>query len=48
MQKMWQKEVNRPESTFIRLEFIVPTFVTNVTEYLCTGWVFFSDKFRLF
>ena len=27
----------------------VPTFVTKVTEYLCSGWVFFSsDKFRLF
>ena len=29
--------------------FIVPTFDTKVTEYLCSGWVFFSsDKFRLF
>ena len=28
---------------------IVPTFDTKVTEYLCSGWVFFSsDKFRLF
>ena len=27
----------------------VPTFDTKVTEYLCSGWVFFSsDKFRLF
>ena len=31
------------------LLFIVPTFDTKVTEYLCSGWVFFSsDKFRLF
>ena len=31
------------------LEFFVPTFDTKVTEYLCSGWVFFSsDKFRLF
>ena len=28
--------------------FIVPTFDTKVTEYLCSGWVFFSDIFRLF
>ena len=29
--------------------FFVPTFVTKVTEYLCSGWVFFpSDKFRHF
>ena len=29
--------------------FFVPTFDTKVTEYLCSGWVFFSsDKFRLF
>ena len=28
---------------------VVPTFVTKVTEYLCSGWVFFSsDKFRHF
>ena len=28
---------------------VVPTFDTKVTEYLCSGWVFFSsDKFRLF
>ena len=28
---------------------VVPTFDTEVTEYLCSGWVFFSsDKFRLF
>ena len=33
----------------ISIEFIVPTFDTKVTEYLCSGWVFFSsDKFRLF
>ena len=25
-----------------------PTFDSKVTEYLCSGWVFFSDKFRLF
>ena len=26
--------------------FFVPTFDTKVTEYLCSGWVFFSsDKF---
>ena len=26
----------------------VPTFDTKVTEYVCSGWVFFSsDKFRL-
>ena len=32
-----------------KLEFIVPTFDTKVTEYLCSGWVIFSsDKFRLF
>ena len=31
------------------LDVIVPTFDTKVTEYLCSGWVFFSsDKFRLF
>ena len=31
------------------VKFIVPTFYTKVTEYLCSGWVFFSsDKFRLF
>ena len=24
-----------------RLEVIVPTFDTKVTEYLCSGWVFF-------
>ena len=30
-------------------ELVVPTFETKVTEYLCSGWVFFSsDKFRLF
>ena len=30
-------------------QLIVPTFDTKVTEYLCSGWVFFSsDKFRLF
>ena len=29
--------------------FFVPTFDTKVTEYLCSGWVFFSsDKFRIF
>ena len=28
--------------------FIVPTFNTKVTEYLCWGWFFLSDKFRLF
>ena len=29
--------------------FIVLTFDTKVTKYLCSGWVFFSpDKFRLF
>ena len=25
----------------INLVFIVPTFDTKVTEYLCSGWVFF-------
>ena len=31
------------------MQIIVPTFDTKVTEYLCSGWVFFSsDKFRLF
>ena len=31
------------------LVLIVPTFDTKVTEYLCSGWVFFSsDKFQLF
>ena len=30
-------------------DIFVPTFDTKVTEYLCSGWVFFSsDKFRLF
>ena len=30
-------------------DLVVPTFDTKVTEYLCSGWVFFSsDKFRLF
>ena len=29
--------------------FFFPSFATKVTEYLCSGWVFFSsDKFRLF
>ena len=29
--------------------FVVPTFDTKVTEYLCSGWFFFSsEKFRLF
>ena len=28
---------------------VVPIFDTKVTEYLCSGWVFFSsDNFRLF
>ena len=27
---------------------VVPTFDTKVTDYLCSGWVFFSDNFRLF
>ena len=27
-----------------KLMIIVPTFVT---EYLCSGWVFSSDKFRI-
>ena len=36
-------------SNFKLTSFIVPTFDTKVTEYLCSGWVFFSsDKFRLF
>ena len=31
------------------ISVVVPTFDTKVTEYLCSGWVFFSsDKFRLF
>ena len=30
-------------------KLVVPTFDTKVTEYLCSGWVFFSsDKFPLF
>ena len=34
---------------FHYLTVFVPTFDTKVTEYLCSGWVFFSsDKFRLF
>ena len=34
---------------FSKVNIIVPTFGTKVTEYLCSGWVFFSsDKFRLF
>ena len=28
-------------------KIFVPTFVTKVTEYLCTGW-FFLDKFLTF
>ena len=27
--------------TLIRTNIIVPTFDTKVTEYLCSGWVFF-------
>ena len=35
----------RPDTSSL----VVPTFDTKVTEYLCSGWVFFSsDKFRLF
>ena len=42
---MWRELVF--DAHFVAL--IVPTFDTKVTEYLCSGWVFFSsDKFRLF
>ena len=34
---------------FVLIMIIVPTFDMKVTEYLCSGWVFFSsDKFGLF
>ena len=40
------KKLSEP---FLTCRIIVPTFDTKVTEYLCSGWVFFSsDKFRLF
>ena len=45
---------NMPSNSFCILYFtimsiIVPTFLTKVWEYLCSGWVFFSSgKFRLF
>ena len=32
----------------VEMSPIVPPFDTKVTEYLCPGWVFSSDKFRLF
>ena len=36
----------RPNRIFTNLRLIVPTFVTKVTRYLCSGWFFFSsDKF---
>ena len=42
-------EVLKIERCTELLRIIVPTFDTKVTEYLCSGWVFFSsDKFRLF
>ena len=42
-------EINLPDWVTFSLMFIVPTFDTKVTEYLCSEWVFFSsDKFRLF
>ena len=28
--------------------FIVPTFDTKVTEYLCSGWVFFFGQISTF
>ena len=35
----------RPDTSSL----VFPTFDMKVTEYLCSGWVFFSsDKFRLF
>ena len=46
-------EIIRSNQLVIKLssletDIIVPTFDTKVTEYLCSGWVFFSsDKFRL-
>ena len=33
--------VSSPHSCMIWILFIVPTFDTKVTEYLCSGWVFF-------
>ena len=37
------------DTLYSYIVFIVSTFDTKVTEYLCSGWVFFSsDKFRLF
>ena len=35
----------RSLNNFCYISIIVPTFDTKVTEYLCSGWVFFSDKF---
>ena len=44
-----EKEREREKKNRIVTSVIVPTFDTKVTEYLCSGRVFFSsDKFRLF
>ena len=36
------------QNLFYVVRFFAPTFVTKVTEYLCSGWIFSSDQFRLF
>ena len=49
--KYYVKFVTKVEknNNSIQFNFIVPTLDTKVTEYLCSGWVFFSsDKFRLY
>ena len=43
----WTKFRRNPKEK-LRLHLIVPTFVTKVSKYLCSGWVFFSDKIELF
>ena len=44
--------LNKDGTNNVNFELIplifVPTFDTKVTEYLCSGCVFSSDKFRLF
>ena len=39
---------NRKKRDFIILYFIVPTFDTKVTEYLCSGWFFFFRQISTF
>ena len=34
-------QLNSHKIVLILVSFIVPTFDTKVTEYLCSGWVFF-------